>query len=51
MSRVVRSGGLENLDAIDGLYEDMRQGKQFGKLVIEISPERGQEESTVAAKL
>ncbi|KAK8052094.1 zinc-type alcohol dehydrogenase-like protein YycR [Apiospora rasikravindrae] len=51
VSRVVRSGGLENLDAIDGLYEDMRQGKQFGKLVIEISSERGQEESAVAAKL
>ncbi|KAK8090922.1 zinc-type alcohol dehydrogenase-like protein YogA [Apiospora phragmitis] len=49
VSRTVRSG-LEDLDAIDGLYEDMRQGKQFGKLVIEISPERGQEAS-VAAKL
>ncbi|KAI2618877.1 oxidoreductase [Hypoxylon sp. NC1633] len=35
VSRVVR--GLENIDAIDGLFEDMREGKQFGKLVIEIS--------------
>ncbi|KAK8080671.1 zinc-type alcohol dehydrogenase-like protein YycR [Apiospora hydei] len=51
VSRVIRSGGLEDLDAIDGLYEDMRQGKQFGKLVIEISPERGQNDSSVAAKL
>ncbi|ORY63252.1 uncharacterized protein BCR38DRAFT_458450 [Pseudomassariella vexata] len=35
VSRTVK--GLDNLEAIDGLYEDMRDGKQFGKLVIEIS--------------
>ncbi|KAH9909050.1 NAD(P)-binding protein [Xylariomycetidae sp. FL2044] len=29
--------GLDDLDAIDGLFEDMRHGRQFGKLVIEIS--------------
>ncbi|ROT38666.1 oxidoreductase [Sodiomyces alkalinus F11] len=34
VSRAVR--GLENLEAIDGLFKDMREGKQFGKLVIEI---------------
>ncbi|KAI1498920.1 hypothetical protein F5X99DRAFT_301096 [Biscogniauxia marginata] len=39
VSRVVR--GLDDLEAIDGLFEDMRDGKQFGKLVIEISPEDG----------
>lgn len=50
VSRAVR-GGLEDLDAIDGLYDDMRQGKQFGKLVIEISPEEGRAEEAVAAKL
>ncbi|KAI1766186.1 NAD(P)-binding protein [Hypoxylon sp. FL1150] len=35
VSRVVR--GLDNLGAIDGLFEDMRAGKQFGKLVVDIS--------------
>ncbi|KAK8118916.1 zinc-type alcohol dehydrogenase-like protein YogA [Apiospora kogelbergensis] len=45
LSRIVK-GGLEDLDAINGLYEDMRQGKQFGKLVIEISPENGGEAAT-----
>ncbi|KAK7927051.1 hypothetical protein PG985_004049 [Apiospora marii] len=51
VSRAVRGGGLEDLDAIDGLYDDMRQGKQFGKFVIEISPEPGRAEEAVAAKL
>ncbi|KAK6828609.1 NRPS-like enzyme [Apiospora arundinis] len=51
VSRVVK-GGLEDLDAINGLYDDMRQGKQFGKLVIEISPEgKSQEGAGVTAKL
>ncbi|KAI1381727.1 oxidoreductase [Hypoxylon crocopeplum] len=36
VSRVVK--GLDNIDAIDGLFEDIRDGKQFGKLIIEISP-------------
>lgn len=35
VSRVVK--GLENLDDIDGLFEDMKRGSQFGKLVIEIA--------------
>jgi len=34
ISRVV--GGIENLDAINGLFEDMKEGTQFGKLVINI---------------
>ncbi|KAL4916113.1 NAD(P)-binding protein [Aspergillus aurantiobrunneus] len=34
VSRVVR--GLDNLEAIDGLFEDMRFGRQFGKLVIDV---------------
>lgn len=34
ISRTVR--GLDCVDAIDGLFEDIRSGKQFGKLVIEI---------------
>ena len=34
VSRVVQ--GLD-LDAIDGLFEDMKKGSQFGKLVIELS--------------
>ncbi|TRX96097.1 hypothetical protein FHL15_002821 [Xylaria flabelliformis] len=34
ISRTVR--GLDCVDAIDGLFDDMKVGKQFGKLVIEI---------------
>ncbi|KAJ4149419.1 Zinc-type alcohol dehydrogenase-like protein YogA [Fusarium falciforme] len=33
VSRIVK--GLDNLDDIEGLFVDMDQGKQFGKLVIE----------------
>lgn len=32
VSRVVE--GIENLKAIDSLFDDMNQGTQFGKLVI-----------------
>ncbi|KAL8987027.1 MAG: hypothetical protein Q9169_008732, partial [Polycauliona sp. 2 TL-2023] len=35
ISRVV--SGIEDLDQIDSLCEDMRKGNQFGKLVIEIA--------------
>lgn len=35
VSRVVK--GLKNLDGIDSLFAEMRDGKQFGKLVIDIS--------------
>ena len=38
VSRTVQ--GLDNLDAINGLFDDMKAGKQFGKLVIEISPDQ-----------
>ncbi|KAK5629864.1 hypothetical protein RRF57_005579 [Xylaria bambusicola] len=34
VSRVVK--GLDNMSEIEGLYEDIREGRQFGKLVIEI---------------
>lgn len=34
ISRTVK--GLDNLEGIDGLFAEMEQGKQFGKLVIEI---------------
>jgi NADPH:quinone reductase-like Zn-dependent oxidoreductase len=37
VSRVVK--GLDNIEAIDGLFDEMNQGKQFGKLVIEIDTE------------
>jgi NADPH:quinone reductase-like Zn-dependent oxidoreductase len=37
VSRVVK--GLDNLEGIEGLYEDIREGRQFGKLVIEIAPD------------
>lgn len=39
VSRVVK--GLKNLEGIDGLFVDMRDGKQFGKLVVEISSDSG----------
>ncbi|KAI5923690.1 hypothetical protein F4810DRAFT_203051 [Camillea tinctor] len=42
VSRVVEDG-LAHLDAVDGLFEDMREGRQFGKLVIEILPRGGEE--------
>lgn len=35
VSRVVN--GLDNLGEINTLFDDMKQGKQFGKLVIEIA--------------
>ncbi len=34
ISRAVK--GLEDLGVIDGLFEDMRNGTQFGKLVVQI---------------
>jgi NADPH:quinone reductase-like Zn-dependent oxidoreductase len=45
VSRTVK--GLNNIAGIDSLFEDMRDGKQFGKLVIEIS----EPESAKTAKL
>jgi len=33
--------GLD-IDAIDGLFEEMKKGSQFGKLVIEVSKENVQ---------
>ena len=35
ISRVV--SGLDNLEGIDSLFEDMKSGSQFGKLVVEIA--------------
>lgn len=31
--------GMQNLEGIEGLFEDMKSGKQLGKLVVEISKE------------
>lgn len=39
VSRVAH--GLD-LDAIDSLFEEMKNGSQFGKLVIEVSKQTGQ---------
>lgn len=41
VSRVVR--GIENLEGINSLFEDMKGGKQMGKLVVEIEGERQRE--------
>lgn len=35
VSKVVK--GLDNMPGIEGLFEDMKNGAQFGKLVIEVS--------------
>lgn len=40
ISRVVH--GLENLKDIDDLFEDMKKGNHFGKLVIQVSNESPQ---------
>jgi len=37
VSRTV--SGLDNLDGINSLFEDMKSGSQFGKLVIEVAKE------------
>ena len=34
VSKVV--DGIENMDGIEGLFDEMREGRQFGKLVINI---------------
>ena len=34
VSRVVK--GINDIDGLDSLFTDMQQGKQFGKLVIEL---------------
>lgn len=31
--------GLDNLDGINSLFEDMKSGSQFGKLVVEVAKE------------
>ncbi|KAK3045681.1 hypothetical protein LTR09_012761 [Extremus antarcticus] len=41
VSRTV-TGGLDNMEGIDSLFEDMKSGSQFGKLVIEIAKEVGE---------
>lgn len=33
--------GLENIEGIDSLFEDMKSASQFGKLVIELEKEGG----------
>lgn len=37
VSKVV--GGIGNLDAIEGLFQQIGAGNQFGKLVIKITPD------------
>ncbi|KAL9099780.1 MAG: hypothetical protein Q9163_004767 [Psora crenata] len=41
--------GLEDLEGIDGLFEDMKMGRQFGKLVVRI--ERDSKDNKVVGKL
>lgn len=39
VSRVVK--GIDNIEEIDGLFEDMKKGSQFGKLIIEVADGSG----------
>lgn len=39
VSRVV--SGIDNLEGINSLFEDMKNSSQFGKLVVEISKDGG----------
>jgi D-arabinose 1-dehydrogenase-like Zn-dependent alcohol dehydrogenase len=41
VSRVVQ--GLDNIEGIDSLFDDMKKGSQFGKLVIEVAKESSNE--------
>ena len=43
-------GGISNLEAIDGLFEDLKEGKQFGKLVVKIDAD-GREAYQLKQKL
>ena len=39
VSRIV--SGIDNLEGINGLFEDMKSSSQFGKLVVQISKDSG----------
>ncbi|KAJ1561982.1 hypothetical protein HK405_001192, partial [Cladochytrium tenue] len=39
VSRVLACPGLDDIAALNGLFEDMREAKQFGKLVVKIADE------------
>jgi D-arabinose 1-dehydrogenase-like Zn-dependent alcohol dehydrogenase len=39
VSRTVQ--GIDNIEGIDSLFEDMKNGSQFGKLVIEVAKDGG----------
>ena len=44
VQRVVH--GIENLEGIEGLFEDLKKGTQFGKLVVKIDPDGKDHQST-----
>ncbi|KAF7861659.1 uncharacterized protein EAF02_010613 [Botrytis sinoallii] len=49
VSKVVK--GLDNLEEIEELFEDMKGGKQFGKLIIEVKGSEGGEGKGKESKL
>lgn len=49
VSRVVQ--GIENLAAIDGLFDEMKKGSQFGKLVVQIANDNGNNGGGAGSKL
>jgi NADPH:quinone reductase-like Zn-dependent oxidoreductase len=46
VSRVVK--GLRKLDEVDSLFTDMKEAKQFGKLVVEVTDEDRKEEGSTS---
>ena len=44
VQRVVH--GIENLERIEGLFEDLKKGTEFGKLVVKIDPNGKEDQST-----
>ncbi|KAL2022573.1 hypothetical protein VTK56DRAFT_4917 [Thermocarpiscus australiensis] len=49
VSRVVK--GLDNIEGIESLFEDMKAGRQFGKLVIQIENAAGEDDPDSPPKL
>ena len=45
VQRVVH--GVENLEGIEGLFEDLKKGTQSGKLVVKIDPDGKEDQSRV----
>ena len=38
--------GIQNLESIEGLFEDLKKGTHFGKLVVKTDPDGKEDQST-----